>query len=57
MSDARKEAPTGIGKKEQRQYEYMKEAKQERRYRRREKELAARTVLKQHKGKGHSKAR
>jgi hypothetical protein len=47
----------GVGEKEQRQYEHVKEeAEQEGRYRGREKEVAARTVLKQHREKGHSKA-
>jgi nucleotide-binding universal stress UspA family protein len=42
----------GVGEKEQRQYEHIKEeAKKEGRYRGREKEVAARTVLKQHKEK------
>jgi hypothetical protein len=48
----------GVSEKEQRQYEHIKEeAEQERRYRGREKEVAARTVLKQHREKGHSKGR
>jgi hypothetical protein len=46
----------GVGEKEQRQYEHIKEeAKKEGRYRGREKEVAARTVMKQHKEKGHRK--
>jgi hypothetical protein len=46
----------GVGKKEQRQYEHIQEeAKKEGRYPGREKEGAARTVLKQHKEKGHKK--
>jgi hypothetical protein len=46
----------GVGDKEQRQYEHIKEeAEKEGRYRGREKEVAARTVMKQHKEKGHSK--
>ena len=46
----------GFGEKEQRQYEHIKEeAKKEGRYPGREKEVAARTVLKQHKEKGHRK--
>jgi hypothetical protein len=46
----------GVGPKEQRQYEHIKEsAEREGRYRGRAKEVAARTVLKQHKRKGHSK--
>jgi hypothetical protein len=52
-----KKHPRGIGEKAQRQYEHIKEeVKQEGRSRGRE-EVAARTVLKQHKEKGHSKAR
>ena len=46
----------GVGEKEQRQYEHIKEeAKEEGRYVGREKEVAARTVMKQHKEKGHRK--
>jgi hypothetical protein len=46
----------GVNEKEQRQYERIKEeAKKEGRYRGREKEVAARTVMKQHREKGHSK--
>jgi hypothetical protein len=48
----------GVSSKEQRQYEHIKEsAKRSGRYGRRAKEVAARTVLKQHKSKGHSKGR
>jgi hypothetical protein len=48
----------GVSDKEQRQYEHIKEqAKKERRYRGREKEVAARTVMKQHQEKGRSKGR
>ena len=48
----------GVGSKEQRQYEHIKEtAKRSGRYGRRAKEVAARTVMKQHKSKGHSKGR
>ena len=48
----------GVGSKEQRQYEHIKEAaKRSGRYGRRAKEVAARTVLKQHKSKAHSKGR
>ncbi len=44
----------GVSEKEQRQYEDIKEsAEKEGRYKGREKEVAARTVLKQHKQKGH----
>jgi hypothetical protein len=46
----------GVSEKEQRQYERIKEeAKKEGRYRGREKEVAARKVMKQHREKGHSK--
>jgi hypothetical protein len=48
----------GLSDKEQRQYEHIKEqAEKEGRYRGREKEVAARTVMKQHKEKVHSKGR
>ena len=48
----------GVSEKEQRQYEHIKEeAEKEGRYRGREKEVAARTVLKEHKQKGHDKGR
>jgi len=48
----------GVGSKEQRQYEHIKEsAKRSGRYGRRAEEVAARTVLKQHKSKGNSKSR
>lgn len=48
----------GAGKKEQRQYEHIKkEAQKSGRYGKRAKEVAARTVMKQHKQKGHSKGR
>lgn len=48
----------GVGTKEQRQYEHIKEkAKKEGRYGKRAEEVAARTVLKQHKTKGHQKGR
>ena len=47
----------GVSDKEQRQYEHIKEeAKKEGRYSGAETEVAARTVMKQHKEKGHSKA-
>jgi hypothetical protein len=46
----------GVGDKEQRQYEHIKEqAKRSGRYGKRAEEVAARTVLKQHKQKGHKK--
>ena len=44
----------GVGSKEQRQYEHIKESAQASgRYGKRAKEVAARTVMKQHKNKGH----
>jgi len=46
----------GVGDKEERQYEHIKEeAEKSGRYGSRAKEVAARTVLKQHKEKGHKK--
>ena len=49
---------TGVGSKERRQYEHIKESAQKSgRYGRRAKEVAARTVMKQHKAKGHAKGR
>jgi len=46
----------GVGEKEERMYEHIKEkAEEEGRYGGRAKEVAARTVLKQHKEKGHEK--
>jgi hypothetical protein len=45
-----KKHPRGVSEKEQRQYEHIKEsAKEEGRYKGREEEVAARTVLKHHK--------
>jgi F0F1-type ATP synthase membrane subunit b/b' len=44
---------SGVGAKEQRQYEHIREsAKKSGKYKGREKEVAARTVLKEHKKKG-----
>jgi hypothetical protein len=44
----------GVGSKEQRQYEHIKEqAERSGRYGKRAKEVAARTVMKQHKKAGH----
>jgi hypothetical protein len=44
----------GVGAKEQRQYEHIKEsAEKEGRYGSRAKEVAARTVMKHHKEAGH----
>ena len=48
----------GVGSKEQRQYEHIKESAQKSgRYGKRAKEVAARTVLKQHRSKGHEPSR
>ena len=44
----------GVGDKEQRQYEHIMEGTRGR-YGKRAKEVAARTVMKQHKEKGHRK--
>ena len=47
----------GAGEKEQRQYEHIKEeAEKSGRYGDRAEEVAARTVMKRHKEKGHKKA-
>ncbi len=46
----------GVGEKEQREYEHIKESAEESgRYGGRAEEVAARTVLKHHKEKGHKK--
>jgi hypothetical protein len=46
----------GVSSKEQRQYEHIKASAQRKgRYGKRAAEVAARTVLKQHNAKGHSK--
>jgi hypothetical protein len=48
----------GVSQKEQREYEHIKEsAEKSGRYGKRAKEVAARTVLKEHKAKGHSKGK
>ena len=48
----------GVGEKEQRQYEHIKEsAEKSGRYGGRASEVAARTVLREHKEKGHPKGR
>lgn len=48
----------GVGSKEQRMYEHIEEsAEKSGRYGKRAKEVAARTVMKHHKAKGHSKGR
>jgi hypothetical protein len=54
MPKTKKKHLRGVGEKEQRQYEHIKE-KSKKRYGKRAKEVAARTVLKQHKRKGHKK--
>jgi hypothetical protein len=51
-----KEHVPGVSEKEQREYEHIKESAEESgRYGKRAKEVAARTVLKHHKEKGHKK--
>ena len=51
-----KEHVRGVGPKEQRMYEHIKESAEESgRYRKRAEEVAARTVLKRHKEEGHDK--
>ena len=46
----------GVSQKEQRHYEHILEsAKKEGRYGKRAKEVAARTVMKEHSSKGHAK--
>jgi hypothetical protein len=51
-----KEHLRGVGEKEERQYEHIKEdAEKSGRYGDRAEEVAARTVLKEHKEKGHKK--
>lgn len=48
----------GVGPKEQRQYEDIKKSAQKSgRYGKRAAEVAARTVMKQHKAKGHAKGK
>jgi len=48
----------GVSAKEQRQYEHIKESAQRSgRYGKRAKEVAARTVMKNHRNKGHAKGR
>jgi len=55
-SVAEKKYVRGVGPKEQRQYEHIKEAAEESgRYGGRAEEVAARTVLKQHEEHGHKK--
>ncbi|MGA9883740.1 MAG: hypothetical protein WBQ34_08485 [Candidatus Acidiferrales bacterium] len=46
----------GVSSKEERQYEHIKKSAQKSgRYGKRAKEVAARTVMKEHKRRGHSK--
>jgi hypothetical protein len=48
----------GVGAKEQRQYEDIKKSAQTSgRYGKRAAEVAARTIMKQHKAKGHAKGK
>jgi len=48
----------GVSTKEQREYEHIKKrAQKSGRYGKRAKEVAARTVMKQHKRRGHKKGR
>jgi hypothetical protein len=55
---ARDEHVAGVGDKEQRMYEHVKEsAEKSGRYGGRAKEVAARTVMKHHKREGHEKGR
>jgi hypothetical protein len=54
----RRKGVRGVGEKEQRQYEHIKKSAQRSgRYGKRAKEVAARTVLKRHKQKGHKAGR
>ena len=58
VSMPRKRHVRGVGSKEQRQYEHIKRsALRSGRYGKRAKEVAARTVMKRHKAKGHKKGR
>ncbi len=55
---AQKKHLAGVGDKEQRQYEHIKEsAEKSGRYGDRAEEVAARTVLKQHKEHGHKRGK
>ena len=54
----RRKHVSGVGKKEQRMYEHIKEkAQRSGRYGKRAEEVAARTVRKHHKKSAHSKGR
>ncbi|MBO9540492.1 hypothetical protein J7643_07875 [bacterium] len=58
MPEKRKEPVRGVGPKEERMYEHIKEsAEKSGRYPGREEEVAARTVLKHHKEEGHPKGK
>jgi len=49
---------SGVSDKEERMYEHIKEsAEEEGRYKGREEEVAARTVMKHHKEEGHKKGK
>lgn len=55
---AQKRHLRGVSAREQRQYEHIKRSAQKSgRYGKRAKEVAARTVMKEHKRKGHKKGR
>ena len=51
----RKKPLKGVSDKEQREYEHIESAEKSGRYGDRAEEVAARTVMKQHKEKGHKK--
>jgi len=58
MSMPNRKHVRGVGEKEQRMYEHIKEgAKKSGRYGKRAGEVAARTVLKHHRKKGHQTGR
>ena len=53
-----RKGPKGVGKKEKRMYEHIKQSAQRSgRYGKRAKEVAARTVMKHHKRAGHKKGK
>ena len=54
---SKKQHLRGVSSKEQRQYEHIKDSAQQGRYGSRAKEVAARTVMKHHKAKGHQKGK
>ena len=56
MPEKKKKPVSGVGDKEERMYEHIKEsAEKSGRYGNRAKEVAARTVMKHHKEEGHKK--